>query len=109
MGSETSAPRLLLRLSYGTVFTVASASSVVSLACALGPASLPLCLRVVVRDRWLDNLGHAEVFKPWTGDLLLAVRLQSAGCVSASPLLPRGAENGVGLGWPLVLALATDR
>ena len=47
-------------------------------------------------DRRLGDLGHADVLAPWTGDLLLAVRLQSARLVSDSSSLPRRAENGAG-------------
>ena len=91
------------------VFTVASASSVVSLAHALGLTSSPLRLRVVVRDRRLDGLGHADVLAPWTGDLPLAVHLQSAGRVSDSSSLPRRAENGAGPWLDSGPLLATDR
>ena len=109
MGSETSAPRLSLRLSYGIVFTAASASSVASLVRALGPTSSPLRLCVVVGDRRLDDLGHADVLAPWTGDLLLAARLQSAGRVSDSSWLPRREENGAGPWMASGPLLATDR
>ena len=66
--SETSAPRLSLCLSYRTVFTVASASSVMPLACALGSTFSPLRLLVfgiVVGGLRLDDLGHADFLAPW--------------------------------------------
>ena len=66
-------------------------------------ASWRLC--IVVRDRRLNDLDHADVLAPWTGDLLPAVRLQSAGCVSDLSSPSCGAENGIGPGWPLVLCL----
>ena len=80
------------------------ASSVASLTRALGPTSSPLRLCVVVGGRQLDDLGHA----PWTIDLLLAVRLQSACRVSDSSSLPRRAESGAGPWMASGPLLATD-
>ena len=75
---------------------VVCASSVTSLAHALGSTSSPLRLAVVLEDRRLDDLGYAAVVATCTGDLLLAVRLQSASRVSDLSSLPRRAENGAG-------------
>ena len=103
MRSETSqaALQLSLCLSYRIVFTaccfgvLCGASGI---CCGLHSWPLRLLVFAVV----VGDLGQVDVLVPWVGDLLLAVHLQSAGCVSDLSLLPHRVQNSVGLGWPLV-------
>ena len=94
MRSETSqaALQLSLCLSYRIVFTaccfgvLCGASGI---CCGLHSWPLRLLVFAVV----VGDLGQVDVLVPWVGDLLLAVHLQSAGCVSDSSLLPHGAGS----------------